>query len=364
MDLTPPLTRSPVSTPKTYCPSEASSSDYPSPDLVEQHYRISSAYHADPICSLDPALTPDCHSPRLDTITEAEWSPASVLHPSLTTASMAAILSAEYDVFAPYDGSCSSHVYSGRGSHSPQPSRASLHGSPLFKPFTPGTPRLKPENLSSEYTHGIEASQYPSPSMGSESYPVQVSSRPPLPPLGPASQSSGGYNPEPMLASWPRSAEYPAPNEPEPLYAGAAIQPSEMQMLSARHEPSGSSRGQERPRRPPRKLTTKEEANFQCDVKGCGKFFSRSYNFKAHMETHREKREYPFPCQVEDCTRRFVRKTDLQRHNQSVHMKERNHGCEYCGRMFARRDTLKRYAPKHPRRRSSSPYTKYQPTDQ
>lgn len=98
-----------------------------------------------------------------------------------------------------------------------------------------------------------------------------------------------------------------------------------------------------RSKRAPRKLTTKEEANFQCDVEGCGKLFSRSYNFKAHMETHDEKREYHFPCQVEACTKKFVRKTDLQRHHQSVHVKERNHKCDYCARMFARKDTLRRY---------------------
>lgn len=359
MDLTPPLTRSPASTPKTYCPSEASSSDYPSPDLVEQHYRISSAYHADPVCSMDPALTPECSSPRLGAINQAEWSPASVLQPSLTTASMAAILSAEYDVFAPYDGSCSSHVYSGRDPHSLQPSstgsrpavstlpRASLHYSPSSRPATPGTPSFKPEDLSSEYGHGIETSQYPSPNMGNEPHSVQGSSRPSLPPLGTSPLSGSGYNPDAMLASWPRSAEYSASTEPEQLYAAASIQPSTM--LSIRQRSNGLPRPHdgERPRRPPRKLTTKEEANFQCDVKGCGKFFSRSYNFKAHMETHREKRDYPFPCQVGDCTKKFVRKTDLQRHNQSVHMKERNHGCDYCGRMFARRDTLKRYAYKH-----------------
>lgn len=359
MDLTPPLTRSPASTPKTYCPSETSSSDYPSPELVEQHYRISSAYQSDPICSMAPSLIPDCHSPRLDAITQAEWSPASVLHPSLTTASMAAILSAEYDVFAPYDdGSCSSHVYSGRDPHSPHPSmsvlpsagsalpKASLHYSPISRPSTPGTP--KPEDLSSEYGHGFATSQYPSPGMGDEPYHVQVSSRPSLPPLGPPSQSGGGYNGDAMLASWPRSAEYPAASEPGQLYPGTSVQPS--MMLSIGQESRGPPRGGERPRRAPRKLTTKEEANFECDIKGCGKFFSRSYNFKAHMETHRETRDYPFPCQIEDCTKRFVRKTDLQRHHQSVHMKERNHGCEYCGRMFARRDTLKRYAPRHPRR--------------
>jgi uncharacterized Zn-finger protein len=97
-----------------------------------------------------------------------------------------------------------------------------------------------------------------------------------------------------------------------------------------------------RPKRAPRRLTTKEEANFQCEIKGCGKLFSRSYNFKAHMETHDEKREYPFPCNVLDCSKKFVRKTDLQRHHQSVHLKERTHKCDFCTRMFARKDTLRR----------------------
>ena len=95
--------------------------------------------------------------------------------------------------------------------------------------------------------------------------------------------------------------------------------------------------------RQPRKLTSKEDANYQCTVKGCGKFFGRSYNFKAHMETHDSAREYPFPCPIKDCSKKFVRKTDLQRHHQSVHMKQRNHQCDYCGRFFARKDTLRRY---------------------
>jgi hypothetical protein len=95
--------------------------------------------------------------------------------------------------------------------------------------------------------------------------------------------------------------------------------------------------------RQPRKLTTKEDANFQCQVKGCGKLFGRSYNFKAHMETHDASREYPFPCPLKDCTKKFVRKTDLQRHHQSVHMKQRNHKCDYCSRYFARKDTLRRH---------------------
>lgn len=104
--------------------------------------------------------------------------------------------------------------------------------------------------------------------------------------------------------------------------------------------------------RHPRRHTTKEEANYQCNVKGCGKFFSRNYNYKSHMETHDEKREYPFPCQEPDCTKKFVRRTDLQRHHQSVHAKERAHKCDYCGRTFARKDTRRRFVmgqqPTHP----------------
>lgn len=97
------------------------------------------------------------------------------------------------------------------------------------------------------------------------------------------------------------------------------------------------------PRKNPRRLTTREEANFQCEIKGCGKLFNRSYNYKAHMETHDDHREYPFSCAVEACDKKFVRKTDLQRHHQSVHTKERNYGCDYCGRLFSRKDTLRRY---------------------
>lgn len=99
----------------------------------------------------------------------------------------------------------------------------------------------------------------------------------------------------------------------------------------------------DRSRRTMRRLTTREEANFQCDFEGCGKLFSRSYNFKSHMETHDEKREYPFPCLETGCSKQFVRKTDLQRHHQSVHVKERNYKCDYCGRLFARKDTLRRW---------------------
>lgn len=358
MDLTPPLTRSPSSTPKTYCPSEASTSDFPSPDLFEQHYRISS-FDVDQSCSMASAQASDRSSPRLDdALTQPEWSPASVLHPALTTASMPTVWSTEYDVFAPYDGplSASYHhndVYTARGQHSPATTlpvtrspvlsvaRVSLQYPPLSAP-SPVDPRVRPEDISSEYGPGLSGSQYPSPTLASTPYPVEMEgpANHKLPPLGlpPAASPNSTFASDGALAPWARSDQYPG--EPAETYPGADSPSSSL--LPTGPEPRNASRGGERPRRAPRKLTTKEEANFQCDVKGCGKFFSRSYNFKAHMETHRERREYPFPCLLGDCNKKFVRKTDLQRHHQSVHMKERNHGCDYCGRMFARRDTLKR----------------------
>jgi len=355
MDLTPPLTRSPASTPKTYCPSETSSSDYPSPGLVEQHYRISSIYESDAPCS----MAPENSLPPLDGLTQGEWNPAAALHPSLTTASMSSVLSAEYDHFAAYGGSVPGsypHDMYGSNPHTPPQNMAvsrspgpSLRRSSLAYPHVqaasnPTTPRIKAETPS-EYDH-TEGSQYPSPRITNAPYATSMGSYPPLPSLGqPAMQTSSGYPSEGPVTAWTKPDEYPMEQDRFYLTAGSQSPAAVFGQQEARRPGRIGSRS----KRAPRKLTTKEEANFQCDVEGCGKLFSRSYNFKAHMETHDDKREYHFPCQVEACTKKFVRKTDLQRHHQSVHVKERNHKCDYCARMFARKDTLRRYVQVTPR---------------
>ncbi|KUI73883.1 Krueppel-like factor 4 [Cytospora mali] len=345
MDLIPPLTRSPASTPKTYCPSEASSSGYPSPGIVvEQHYRISSIYEPDPSCS----MAPETSLPPLDAMIHPEWNPATVLHPALTTTSMSNGLNAEYDPFAAYDSSlsgsyphglCASNPHTPspalQASQSPDPSltRAPLTYPPVHTSSNPEDPRIKSEATS-------EFEQYPSPRLTNVPYPSDMSSvYPSLPPLPQsAAQSGSGYVSDSTSTHWIKPEHYPM--EAEELYARPSSQSS---TVLFGQETRRSSRTGSRSRRAPRKLTTKEEANFQCEVRGCGKLFSRSYNFKAHMETHDERREYHFPCQVDGCTKKFVRKTDFQRHHQSVHMKERNHKCDYCGRMFARKDTLRRH---------------------
>lgn len=105
---------------------------------------------------------------------------------------------------------------------------------------------------------------------------------------------------------------------------------------------AGSSRTTPSQEKRPRIVTTREDGNYECTVDGCGKLFNRSYNYRAHMETHDADRVHPFVCALPDCMKRFRRKTDLQRHHQSVHIKEKSHQCEYCGRFFSRKDTLGR----------------------
>ncbi|OCK76613.1 hypothetical protein K432DRAFT_385313 [Lepidopterella palustris CBS 459.81] len=90
-----------------------------------------------------------------------------------------------------------------------------------------------------------------------------------------------------------------------------------------------------------RNPTTIENANFSCDI--CGKLFQRSYNHKSHMEIHDPSRSYPNHCPYQGCSKKFVRRTDLLRHEQSVHIKAKNHKCSACDSHFARKDTLRRH---------------------
>lgn len=329
MDLsTPPLSRSPASSPNT---------DYPSPDLLENNYKLTSLY--DQSCAMAHNL--ESESLSLDATTSAEWS-TPLLHPT-TSSDIPSILAAPYGTFTGYDnslhpsyqngiyadthaqlpsGSLSPHSFSRTLSHSPDPSR------PVFsyRPSGSPQPQVKMED-GSEYPDP-EMSRYPSPHAG-PAMPVEIGGYS-------SAASSSGYLSDAPSGSWPKS-EYSA------LEAVAfSSTPAQSSSLMQERQPYRVHRA---PRTRPRRLTTKEEANYQCEVKGCGKLFSRSYNYKAHLETHDQNREYPFPCAVPGCSKKFVRKTDLQRHHQSVHMKEKNHRCDYCNRMFARKDTLRRYGP-------------------
>ncbi|KAI0181868.1 hypothetical protein GGR52DRAFT_526598 [Hypoxylon sp. FL1284] len=338
MDLSPPsLTRSPASPPSTNC-SGSPTLDYPSPDFVDPIFKIASMYEQS--CTpMTSNMDSENSLPPLDVMTSAGWSGTTVIHPN-STSGAPNVLSAEYDPFAHYEQNMpvpySHELYPTHPSQAPvlsnssttrSPDMSSRHAFSYANSVSP-IPRIKMEDAAAA-SHGDspELTQYPSP-RSAHGLSLETSS------YG-STAGSSGYLSDVPSGTWPKS-EYSS-LESDPYYSG----------------PSGSStsfphdgrrlRVPRAAKRPTRKLTTKEEANFQCEVKGCGKLFSRSYNFKAHMETHDEKREYPFPCPVPDCNKKFVRKTDLQRHNQSVHMKEKSHRCDYCGRMFARKDTLRRH---------------------
>ncbi|OLN92168.1 Transcriptional regulator prz1 [Colletotrichum chlorophyti] len=355
MDLTPPsLTRSPTSPTHTYCPSERSSLEYPSPDLAAQQYRIAPLYANDQLCSLSQGVDADVSLPPLDPTTTANWASSNIMAPSSSSLSIPNVLSSEYDPFAEYDppvsASYGSETYPPPPSHSstlghpshgltdspgrspaPSSSRSSFSYAHSGHPMHLG-PRIKMENTS-DYGSGIDASHYPSPRSMQAPYMSEPS---------PYAHNPHGYMSDTQSTGWSK-VEYGAEQYYQNPSAGepAPPPPSSSSSHDAKHGEQPLKHN--RPKRTARKMTSLADANYRCDFKGCGKLFSRSYNYKAHLETHDDNRDYPFPCPVADCNKRFVRKTDLQRHNQSVHMKEKNYGCDYCGRLFARKDTLRRH---------------------
>lgn len=60
------------------------------------------------------------------------------------------------------------------------------------------------------------------------------------------------------------------------------------------------------------KQTWKSLQPCQCEVKGCGKTFSKRSNLKAHMRVHSG--ILPFPCFFPGCTKRFRWKSSLKPH--------------------------------------------------
>ncbi|KAH7134851.1 hypothetical protein B0J13DRAFT_92443 [Dactylonectria estremocensis] len=357
MDLTPPsLTTSPVppqlksfesppSLSQTSCAPEDPGASYPSPSHLTRPLTILASHNCIPTSFMSQRFSdPENILHPSATMSHAPWvapDEMAAAPTSVSSSTVSNILPADYDSFATYEP-C---VPSSFGTHEPYlpppPNHSFSHPPP---PPTGGPARVPPIPTRHSYGYLHDASGQ---RMRMESSPAycQDFERPHYSTSVPASApySSEGSHFGPNLQS-DLGDSSPVPVWPK--------QDCDTSQIYLNPQAQGSDLGQDRriqkparARRPPRKHTTKEEANFQCEVKGCGKFFSRSYNYKSHLETHDEKREYPFPCPVDGCTKKFVRKTDLQRHHQSVHMKERNHKCDFCGRLFARKDTLRRQVP-------------------
>lgn len=356
MELTPQSTCSPIS-PNRYISDPQPLYEYPSPAQSDSRFRSTESLPGLGLysCQMSGSTVEETNSGsevQPSTATN-EWTTTNIQHrnPPRSSQSTPNVLSAEYDPFAPFHPAVSAaythDIYSSQTAEvtilptSPVPSgntsqRSSFSSAPASEIFTQAgsvhsyTPRIKMEDHP-EYVPGNDSMMLSSPQLG-HSLLTSASSYP-------GSLEATFY----QDPGWSK-VEYTSQDQ-LPSISTLPIPPYDRRSESQDRSPAGSlvhRRGPVRTRI--RKLTTEEDANFQCHVKGCGKLFGRSYNFKAHMETHDASREYPFPCPLKDCNKKFVRKTDLQRHHQSVHMKQRNHRCDYCSRYFARKDTLRRYA--------------------
>lgn len=363
MELTPQSTRSPTP-PFTFSGNSQPLFEYPSPAQSDSRYRSTDSIQGLGLytCSMSgspPAMDnqdASSESGGPPSVTTNNWTDTTLQSHGTPRSSSSTpnILSVEYDPFAPYGTAVSAPFTTGIYTTSqtaetsifptsPIPSsnnshRSSLSSCPPSEIFTQAgsipsyTPRIKMEDHP-EYAPSGDSFTLGSPH---DSHTPFVSAATTYP----GTLETSYYDQSP----WAQKIEYTSTDLPP--FSALQIPTYDRRSESQDRSPSQDLR---RPSvvartRGPRKLTTKEDANFQCRVKGCGKLFGRSYNYKAHLETHDADREYPFPCTVDNCTKKFVRKTDLQRHNQSVHMKQRNHKCDYCSRFFARKDTLRRYA--------------------
>ena len=84
----------------------------------------------------------------------------------------------------------------------------------------------------------------------------------------------------------------------------------------------------------------KQDANFACNVPGCGSTFTRGFNLKGHLRSHFE--EKPYKCHWPGCGKGFARQHDCKRHEQ-LHSNFRPFECEGCRKQFARMDALNRH---------------------
>ncbi|KAF9432626.1 hypothetical protein BGZ76_010536 [Entomortierella beljakovae] len=79
------------------------------------------------------------------------------------------------------------------------------------------------------------------------------------------------------------------------------------------------------------------ESPYVCQYPNCLRVFSRPFNLKSHLYTHKESR--PYVC--EKCPKSFVRIHDLHRHEKG-HF-EKAHTCIVCQSKFARQDAVTRH---------------------
>lgn len=111
----------------------------------------------------------------------------------------------------------------------------------------------------------------------------------------------------------------------------ATSEPQEI--LASEMESTGPEIPEEPEIRPPPLPQSQPHDDLKCPE--CSREFTRRYNLKSHLLTHRSER--PFECQV--CSRAFARKGDHARH-MKIHSGEKNFICDGCQSRFIRSHEL------------------------
>ncbi|TVY90678.1 hypothetical protein LAWI1_G006503 [Lachnellula willkommii] len=324
MELTPQSNRSPGSPFHQYNSTPQPLYEYPSPAQSDSPYKSTESLQGLGLYSCTMSGASDVEtSPVVPSSTATNtWPTTTLQHRNEPRSSQSTpnALSAEYDPFAPFHPAVSAayghDIYSTQTAEptalpaSPAPSgntsqRSSFSSTPASEVFTQAgsihsyTPRIKMEDHT-DYVNTNESMIMNSPQISH-----LVTSNSPYP----GSLDATFYQDQHSPMGWPK-IEYSGPQD-LPSISSLPIPPYDRRSESRERSGSGSQGPRRGPStiartRQPRKLTTKEDANFQCHVKGCGKLFGRSYNFKAHMETHDASREYPFPCLLKDCNKNEI----------------------------------------------------------
>ncbi|KAI9891074.1 MAG: hypothetical protein M1814_003273 [Vezdaea aestivalis] len=293
---------------------------------IQQHMGVDYASSYSPPPQADPVKTPQSQAYYDGSIGQDTHTPTAAMLPHITSGPSPNIYSADFSPFAQISPDHPSFypITSGPACESSVPELTS----------SPSPSRTLSTRSSVSSVGPPESYLYSGPECYSSSVKMEESGEWMNP-------MAGGQMPTHMSIYNPMYSS-------EPSWSTPYGPPSSMPYTHQHTRPDVSSYAEPKPisnterTRKRRRLTTAAEANHTCDI--CGKLFSRSYNYKAHMDTHNPAREHPHVCTIKNCNKKFVRKTDLLRHHQSVHDKQRNFQCSLCEHMFARKDTLRRHS--------------------
>ena len=85
------------------------------------------------------------------------------------------------------------------------------------------------------------------------------------------------------------------------------------------------------------RLHSSDEAEL-CKAEGCLKTFKSKIESKMHYNRVHGNMERKFPCT--DCDKRFYQTCDLKAHIKGVHLKIKDHICQYCQKSYSQKPNL------------------------